>query len=548
MTTIGHLVRLWNTVKWLKPIQLSTRLRRSVFKPSFRSGPSPSIRGSGGGWVQCERNPTMTGPRRFLFLNQERTIDTAADWNHSEWPKLWLYNVHYHDDLNADGAEHRLDEHRKLLLDWMQENSPTSGNGWEAYPTSLRIVNWVKWLIRNPNESATFKQSLADKARWLSVNIEYHILGNHLWANGKSLVFAGIYFDGAEADRWLQLGCRILSGQLDEQILADGGHFERSPMYHGIILEDVLDLIQLNTVYGKVLPATLVDRLQAAIPKMIDWLSFMTHSDGQIAFFNDSTKGIAPSLGSLLSYAHHIGLSHDAPMVGSLHHLEASGFVRASVSDSVVLADVGSVGPSYIPGHAHAGTLSFEWSLGGSRVFVNSGVSTYDRNSERERQRGTSAHNTVMVNGVDSSETWASFRVARRASAEVISAKTDGSTVVFEAKHDGYMRLRPPVGHRREWKIDESYLGITDNLQGKFHHAVARFHVGPDWKAIEEPGGVSLCSQDGECLHVQVKGGDVRVEKSTWHPGFGLSVPIDVVCVVFQEATVVTEFKRDSTQ
>jgi uncharacterized heparinase superfamily protein len=38
-----------------------------------------------------------------------------------------------------------------------------------------------------------------------------------------------------------------LRSELPEQVLADGGNFERSPMYHAIFLEDVLDLINAAT-------------------------------------------------------------------------------------------------------------------------------------------------------------------------------------------------------------------------------------------------------------------------------------------------------------
>ena len=82
----------------------------------------------------------------------------------------------------------------------------------------------------------------------------------------------------------------------------------------------------------------------------------------------------------------------------------------------MALLDVAPVGPDYLPGHAHADTLSFELSLFGQRVLVNSGTSQYEAGPERSRQRGTAAHNTVIVDGHDSSEVWAGFRVARRAS------------------------------------------------------------------------------------------------------------------------------------
>ena len=70
-------------------------------------------------------------------------------------------------------------------------------------------------------------------------------MGNHVFANAKALVYAGLFFDGIEANDWLAKGMKILVKECNEQILPDGGHFELSPMYHAIVLEDILDLINI---------------------------------------------------------------------------------------------------------------------------------------------------------------------------------------------------------------------------------------------------------------------------------------------------------------
>src|SRR5690606_28910828 len=134
------------------------------------------------------------------------------------------------------------------------------------------------------------------------------------------------------------------------------------------------------------------------------------------------------------------------PKANVLHHAE-SGYVRIEGACAVVFLDVGRVGPDYLPGHAHADTLSFEMSIGRRRVIVNSGTSVYGVSVERERQRGTAAHNTVVVDGENSSEVWSGFRVARRARPVDLSIKT-GNGVVVECGHDGYYRLPGRPMHR----------------------------------------------------------------------------------------------------
>jgi len=170
-------------------------------------------------------------------------------WDDPGTEKLWRYNQHYFDDLNAENSNQRVSWHQALLINWVTHNLPGQGTGWEPYPTSLRIVNWIKWALAGHHLPDVCVQSLAVQVRWLTKRLEKHLLGNHYFSNAKALVFAGLAFEGKEADAWLQKGLRIIELQLPEQVLSDGGNFERSPMYHSIFLEDMLDLINVAKVW-----------------------------------------------------------------------------------------------------------------------------------------------------------------------------------------------------------------------------------------------------------------------------------------------------------
>src|SRR5262249_47450203 len=146
-------------------------------------------------------------------------------------------------------------------------------------------------------------RSLADQVRCLRVRLEYHLFGNHLLANAKALVFAALFFDGAEPKKWLDTGLGILQTELPEQILADGGHFERSPMYHAPILEALLDPLALGRVFAEGIPAELLDRWKGLAGGMLTWLGAMSHPDGGIAFFNDAAMNFSPTQAQLLAFA-----------------------------------------------------------------------------------------------------------------------------------------------------------------------------------------------------------------------------------------------------
>jgi len=467
----------------------------------------------------------MTGPDTFRFIGVEHGLTEATDWNRADWPKLWLYNAHYFDDLVADGATGRIDWHRALLRRWVEENPPSQGNGWEPYPTSLRIVNWLKWHLVGNVLAEPVRQSLAVQVRWLRKRLEHHLLGNHLWANAKALVFAGACFEGREADGWLQHGLRLMQREIGEQVLADGGHFERSPMYHAILVEDLLDLIQLAGSTGRI-KADVSEAWRFDAYRMLDWAGVMAHPDGDMSFFNDAAFDIAPKLAALRDYAKTIGLTLPAPPTEGARLLPASGYARLATGPAVLLADVGLLGPDYLPGHAHADTLSFELSLRGQRILVNSGTSTYQNDAERLRQRGTAAHNSVVVDGQDSSEVWSAFRVARRARVEDVACSDDALTQRLEARHDGYLRLPGRVIHHRTWRLVPDGVEIIDTLSGDFRNAQSRFHFAP-----------------GMTLDYDVEGGDARLEPGTWHPRFGEAIPIRVLVVRFLRPRCCVRFR-----
>lgn len=535
---------LWHTVRWLRPAQVWGRLwfRLTWPRPDLR--PAPPVRPLAGLWHGCARAPSMRSARRFRFLSIERELAEPRDWNRADWPRLWLYNAHYFDDLVADGASARAAWHRDLIARWIAENSPGQGHGWDPYPTSLRVVNWVKWVLAGNALDESARHSLAVQARWLRRRLEYHLLGNHLWANAKALVFAGAFFAGAEADLWRDRGLVLLRRELGEQILADGGHFERSPMYHAIVLEDLLDLVQLAAMHPGLFAEVDIARWKTTTMRMLRWLRVMTHPDGEIALFNDAALGIAPNRAALEAYASTLGLPQDPAPLAAIEAMPDSGYVRLQAGSAVLIADVGAIGPDYLPGHAHADTLSFELSLHGRRVLVNSGTSTYEPGSERLRQRGTAAHNTVTVDGQDSSEVWSSFRVARRARPHDVAWGVDATGSLWvAAAHDGYRRLPGRVTHRRRWEMDEKRLRVVDVLAGSYTDAKASFRFGPGMQLRPEGAGAGVVLTDAWVMHWQVRGhGAQAATPGSWHPRFGVSEPCQVLLLSFSVVPLETDF------
>lgn len=529
MSTLQKGRRYWETLRYLRSVQIWGRLVHRWYTPNPPSPAPAPPRTPAGDWAApARRKPSMTQPGRFVFLNRAGDLERTG-WDGPAEEKLWRYNQHYFDDLNALDASSRLEWHRRLIASWIAQNPPVAGTGWESYPTSLRIVNWIKWSLEQDVSDRIFHDSLATQVRWLARRLETHLLGNHLFVNAKALVFAGAYFSGDEAALWRRTGFDILRREIPEQILPDGGQFERSPMYHALAYEDMLDLYNLRRCFA---PNTSwpesagCDLSPERLARMGDWLHTMSHPSGELGLFNDTAADIAPSVRELDAYAQRLGLPPTPDAQAT--HLESSGYIRLQQGEATVLFDAAPVGPDYLPAHAHADTLSVELSLGPTRVIVNSGTSVYAEGPERSRQRSTAAHSTVVIDGQDSSEVWGSFRVARRAQPHDVRVKFDREMQHVSACHHGYRRLPGRPIHERNLTLQRDGLLIEDTIEGSFEHAQSRFHFHPGVSVeIDTSGQRGACRMpDGSAITWHVEGSrSARVQVSTWHPAFGVSIP-----------------------
>ena len=429
-------------------------------------------------WID---KPASYKSATYTFLNQSIQYPSAINWGESKYGKLWAYNLNYMDYLLQANMDI---ETGNQLIQCFISDLPQNPTGLEPYPIALRGINWIKFLSRTSlRGGATTRQSDAIPqinnslyAQYLILldNLEYHLMGNHLLEDAFSLLFGAFYF---KEQRFWEVARRLLNQELEEQLLDDGAHFELSPMYHQIILDRLLDcinLVQNNKRFDN--QDSLLVQMQTKATQMLSWLNTITFSNGEIPLLNDSAPGIAPTTQQLNEYASSLNLE---PETRNLL-LSSSGYRRFNAPNYECILDIGSIGPSYQPGHAHADTFSFVLNVNHQPFLIDTGISTYESNTIRLTERGTAAHNTVTVSERNSSRVWSSFRVAQRANVKVIKEEKNKVT----ATHDGFRSIG--TSHRRSWQFDEQAIKVEDVLIGSQTKGTAYFHVSPTLKPIRK--------------------------------------------------------------
>jgi hypothetical protein len=407
----------------------------------------------------------------FDFLNQLQVFEpNQIRWNDEQtFGKLWSYNLNYFEFLNQENLTKT--QGLALIREYIQAY-PTLKTGLEPYPTSLRGINWIKFLTKFQIQDPEIDGFLMAQYVRLTDNLEYHLMGNHLLENAFSTLFGAYYFRN---EAFFNIANTILKTELYEQFLEDGGHFERSPMYHQLMLFKVLDCINLVRNNENFEGYDFDKILTFYAQKMLNFLQNITFKNGDIPLVNDAAKNIAPTTKQLTEYANQLNIK------GSVMKLSASGYRKFSHEQYELLVDVGNIAPDYLPGHAHADTLSFVLHVNQKPFIVDTGTSTYENNEIRQSERSNLAHNTVQIGDFETSEMWSSFRVGRRAKATILSENQQQVT----ASHDGYKQLN--ILHERTFITDYQQVIIKDEIIGTSKYPQKAFlHFHPSVELLIE--------------------------------------------------------------
>jgi len=430
----------------------------------------------------------------FTFLNKAHTFTHGVDWNFNQHGKLWAYHLNYFEFLHQ--AELPLAFKFDLIQDYHSKSKQLK-DGIEPYCISLRNLNLIIFLSEHQKNDLAIDELIGQHYRILLRSIEYHLRANHLLENACSLLVGAFYFRN---ENIYKKASKLLRTQLEEQLFEDGGHFERSPMYHMILLERLLDMVNVlknnNQFHNQ---NQLLQMVQKKAGIMLAWASNMSCQDALPAF-HDSTNAGKISLSGLLEYAGRLGVPVPDARLGD------SNYRRFEVRDLCVIMDVGSASPAYQPGHYHAGIFNFVLSAKGKPCIVDTGISTYENTPRRHFERSTEAHNTVSINGQNQSEVWSSFRVGRRAHVQLL----EDQPMMVRARHDGYKNFGKHHQVTLSCKEDTMIIRneILEDTQSQPATYELSIHLHPSVTPLLTTSGVileGLCELELEAASIVVK-------------------------------------------
>lgn len=502
---------LFRTISYLKPVQLVFQVLNRVRKPRYKRVELADC--PVGNRLHTEpisKEPSLVC-EEFTFLNITQHFE---GWNDMSNGTLYTYNQNYFDYINSKSVS------SEVACTWIDKfiiEIETVTLGMDPYPIALRSINWMKFFSLHP-ETATPSRlnSLWSQMCHLKKKLEYHLLGNHLLEDAFALYIGGCFFHD---ENLLKNGYKVLRRELNEQILNDGAHFELSPMYHCILLDRLLDCynFSVSNNFSEGVQVEMNHCLRNFASKMLGHLASIIYSNGDIPLLNDSANSISPTSCQLFDYAARLGIKWEKL------NLKECGYRHWLKDDMEAIIDVGNITASYQPGHTHADTFNYELRKGGSSFIVDTGISTYEKNARRQYERGTMAHNTVSINGADSSEVWGGFRVGRRAMVKVHADSDD----YVSASHNGF----PGVMCKREFINDERGFIIKDKLD-KHLKAMSFIHLAPGIQVLEVSVGKVITSL-GEIEIINAEAVDVVEEQVSME--YNQLIPTKKIVISFTE-------------
>lgn len=503
----------------------------------------------------------ITAPLSYGKLLDYRDPERVGDIKYLWEPNRHLHLVTLAQAWALSGQARYGEVIRQHLENWIESCPPGQGAQWaSALEPALRLINWsLTWqlvggldspLLQGPNGSRLrerWLRSVFQQARFIAGHFSlYSSANNHLIGEAAGLFIAALTWPHwPQARVWQQRAQGILEREALLQNAPDGVNREQAVAY----LHFVLDLLLFALLAGRRAGVEFSLAYRQRIESMLEFLASIMDVRGNVPMIGDSDDGLVARLSPEADFCRYrsllatgailFGRGEFKAKAGALddktrwllgegseeryRELPGSGRlpIRRAFPDGGyyvlgcdfehpdeirLLVDAGALGYRRIAAHGHADALSFTLSVAGLEFLIDPGTFAYHTQGPwRDYFRGTAAHNTLRVDGLDQSESGGNFMWLRQARAVCDGWQGDTLRDVFVGRHDGYLRLADPVLHQRRILVDkpDRRILVEDVLRMSAEHGVELFFHTDERCGVDLRGNSVVLRREG--LQVEIR-------------------------------------------
>lgn len=441
---------------------------------------------------------------------------------------IWEINRHQHlislaKAYYISGNKNYKDEIKKQIMNWIEANPYMKGINWiSSLELGIRLISWswAWFFLGNIDEEFrnAWLETIYKHCVYINKNFSrYSSANNHLIGEAAGLFVASIVWPFEDkSEEWKERSYKILIQEIEKQNYNDGVNKEQAISYQ----QFVMDLFILAGLLGEKNGVLFPQYYWESIEKMLEFIASIMNRIGNVPFIGDADDGYAVTLSEDKNFNPYqsllasgavmfkrgdfkrkasqfdekslwlLGLdgierfnSLEEKKINPVKTFKKGGYYVLSAYEDTEdeiksVFDCGPLGYLNIAAHGHADALSFTLSVGGKKFLIDPGTYVYQYPIEwRDYFKGTIAHNTIRIDGKDQSVIGGYYMWLIKARIKLLIWESNDEYDIVEGEHNGYMRLKDPVIHRREIFFDKKkdIFKIIDRIQAEKMHLIEQF-------------------------------------------------------------------------
>lgn len=471
---------------------------------------------------------------------------------------IWELNRHQHLIVLAKayyltGDAKYKDEVIAQISGWIETNPYMKGVNWaSSLEVAIRLISW-SWVWHFMGEideklKNLWIDSIYKHCVFISNNLSrYSSANNHLIGEAAGLFIATILWPfEKESAIWQKKSFKILAEEIEKQNYDDGVNKEQAISYQQFVLDFFILAALLGEKNGIGFSSTYWQRIE----KMLEFIASIMDRQGNIPNIGDSDDGYAVVLSEEEGLNHFKSLLATAAVLfergdfaqkagqfdeksfwllgvkgqEKFERLEKRQFITTKAfknggyyilsafddTDDEIKAifDSGPLGYLSLAAHGHSDALNFILNVSGREFIIDPGTYAYHTQKQwRDYFRGTSAHNTVRIDGVDQSVPGGNFMWIKKANTRLTKEERTGRYELVSGVHDGYNRLKDSVLHQREITFDKEnkVFSICDRIKARQKHLIEQyFHFSSECEIRKLSGNSWEIKNNKRCINISV--------------------------------------------